>query len=148
MTDADIIDHNVSELLKPDATEVFGMKCRRVSCGSFSLCQKAKLKLLHGADEVDIFEVLAYFYIHTNDLTDCRRLLFDKSEGEDDGVSIAFKEAVYSWGDTLNILDIEQAIKVIVSMMEDATKGMVETDDKLSATKEKKTTEEESCPAP
>lgn len=145
MTDNEITEHNLTELLKPETVKVFGLECRRVTCGSFSLCQKAKLQLIHGANDVDIFEVLAFFYIHTHPLEDCRRLLFEKEK--EDGVSIAFKEAVYSWGDNIELQDMQEAVEIAATLLTDAAAGMVETDPTAEESLKKKS-KPEPCPIP
>jgi hypothetical protein len=142
MTDTEELDpkireSNLDELLRPTGDSIDSLTLSRVTCGTLSLCQFAKLSLLDGGDgEAELYDVLAFLFIHAEPQDRVRGLLF--SEGDQ------FRDAVLDFGGQFGFDAFQKLSDKVTGMLTDATSGMVEVDDmELEATEQKKTLGEE-----
>lgn len=117
----DIAEANLEELLKPTQDSLDDLQLARVTCGTLSLCQFAKLSILDGGDEAELYDVLAFLFIHSEKRETVRNLLF--TEGD------AFREAVLDFGDQFAFEDFHKLSTKVTGMLTNATNGMVEVDE-------------------
>jgi hypothetical protein len=122
------MSEDIEGLISPDVLNINGVQVRKPSAGSLALCDFAKLKMLSGTGtEFPFFEALAFFYIHSQPLTEVRKLIFDKSLGHsDNGTSIAFFNAVIDWGDEVELGSVNDMGDMITSMLQEAMSPKVE----------------------
>ena len=142
MSDQEIIDNNLVALAEGNSTEVKDLKLRQVTAGTLSLCSMAKLGILDAknTDDIDIFDVLAFMYIHSEDLSEARKLILPKGEKDDKGRPLQFVSAVLDWADKrMPMKDIGIYMDKMSDMMESAFGGAIEpiTSDSPSDSKKK-----------
>jgi hypothetical protein len=122
--------NDLVEMLSPDEDKIGDLKIKKPTAGTLSLCDFAKLKMTSGGiSEVPFFEAVAFFYIHSQDMSEVRGKLFDKSQGvTEDGCSLAFINAVTDWGDSVELGTIGEMGDKISSLLTEAMSPKVEPD--------------------
>ena len=85
------------------------LKLRPFTAGSLLICKKVGNKLITGGEsENPEFDILSFIYIHAGPLMEVRVNSYSKEK---------FWSAVLEWADKLNITDLEEAGKVIESII-------------------------------
>ena len=118
---AEIAEANLEELLKPTQDSLDDLQLTRVTCGTLSLCQFAKLSILDGDEDAELYDILAFLFIHSEKRDTVRQLLF--ADGD------AFREAVLDFGDRFAFEDFQKLSEKVTGMLTNATEGMVEVDE-------------------
>ena len=129
MKDEEIKDNNVIALAVGDDTEILNLELRQVTAGTLSLCSMANLGILDAKsnDDIDIFDVLAFMYIHANPLPEVRKLILPKGEKDEKNRPLAFVSGVLDWADkNMPMKDIGDYMDKMSEMMEQAFQGAVE----------------------
>lgn len=117
----EIAEANLEELLKPTQDSLDDLQLTRVTCGTLSLCQFAKLSILDGDEDAELYDILAFLFIHSEKRETVRQLLF--TDGD------AFREAVLDFGDRFAFEDFQKLSEKVTGMLTNATEGMVEVDE-------------------
>lgn len=122
------MSEDIINIIKPSEELYGGVKLRKPTAGTLSLCDFAKLRITQGGQSnVPFFEAIAFFYIHANKIDVVRGVLFDLSHGKDDeGRSISFVNAVVEWADNVELGTITQMGDKIGEMLADAMGAKVE----------------------
>jgi len=120
--------NDLVEMLSPNEDKIGGLKIRKPSAGTLALCDFAKLKMISGnVSEVPFFEAVAFFYIHSQDMSEVRGKLFDKTQGvTEDGCSLSFVNAVTDWADGVDLGTVGDMGDKIGELLYEAMKPKVE----------------------
>jgi hypothetical protein len=124
----------LDELLAPNHINVGGVKVRKPTAGTLSLCDFAKLKMINGSfSEVPFFEAIAFFYIHSQPLSEVRGKLFDSSLGlTENGCSLSFVNAVTDWADSVELGAVTEMGDTIGRLLTEAMSPKVEPSEESS----------------
>lgn len=122
------MSEDIVNVIKPSEELYGGVKLRKPTAGTLSLCDFAKLRITQGGQsDVPFFEAIAFFYIHANKVDVVREVLFDLSLGKDDeGRSISFVKAVVGWADDVELGTIADMGDKIGEMLSNAMGAKVE----------------------
>jgi|11_taG_2_1085331.scaffolds.fasta_scaffold00519_16 hypothetical protein len=126
------MSEDIKEILKPEEEEFAGIKLRKPTAGTLSLCDFAKLSMVTGQQtEFQMFEAIAFFYIHSKALKDARKSVLSAEDGFDaDGRSLKFVADVMDWADSVELGDVNKMGDKIGEMLNDALNPKVSpTDD-------------------
>lgn len=125
----------VEKMLAPSVEEYGSVKLRKPTGGTLSLCDFAKLRIVSGGvSEVPFFEAVAFFFIHSKPLEEVRGLLFNNKMGAgENGVSLAFTQAVIEWGDDVELGTMGEMGEKIGTMLQEAMTPHVEPSKKPKA---------------
>jgi hypothetical protein len=119
---------DITSVLQPEVETFGGIQLRKPTAGTLSLCDFAKLKITSGGmSEVPFFEAVAFFYIHSHQVKEVRKSLFDKSEGVDEnGCTLKFINSVLQWADDVELGSISEMGDKIGTMLSEAMSPKVE----------------------
>jgi len=120
--------NDLLEMLSPDEDKIGGLKIKKPSAGTLALCDFAKLKMISGnVSEVPFFEAVAFFYIHSQEMSEVRGKLFDNSQGvTGDGCSLSFVNAVTDWADGVDLGTVGDMGDKIGELLSEAMSPKVE----------------------
>lgn len=129
------MSEEIENIISPSVEEYGSVKLRKPTGGTLSLCDFAKLRIVSGGvSEVPFFEALAFFFIHSKPLEEVRGLLFNNEMGAgDNGVSLAFTQAVIEWGDEVELGSLGEMGEKIGGMLAEAMTPHVEPTSKKGA---------------
>lgn len=122
------MSEDIESIISPREEDFGSIKLRKPTAGTLSLCDFAKLKITSGGvSELPFFEAIAFFYIHSKNLMDVKKELFDFSMGKnEDGCSIKFVDSVVQWGDEVELGGIAEMGEKIGVMLSEAMSPKVE----------------------
>ena len=122
------MSEDIKAILKPDEEDFGNIKLRKPTAGTLSLCDFAKLSMVSGqATDVQFFEAVAFFYIHSLPLAEARKSVLDGSDGYDaDGRSLKFVNNVMDWSDSVELGSVNKMGEKIGEMLNDALSPQVE----------------------
>ena len=124
------------QIVGTDQVTIEGITLRKMTAGTFTLCDMANLSLVKGGTEHELFEMLAFLWIHNVDSQTARSTVFDLTMGEDSkGRSLLFVNTVMDWADNIPVSAYAKLAQTVGDMIEDSFKNAVVPDEKNEGNK-------------
>lgn len=109
LTEEEILSQSRSDAFIPKETSIKDVRLRPFTAGSLLICKKIGNRLITGGESEDAeFDILSFIYIHAAPIQQVRVNSYSKEK---------FWGAVLEWADKLKITDLEEAGKMIESII-------------------------------
>jgi hypothetical protein len=109
LTEEEILSQSRSDAFIPKETSIKDVKLRPFTAGSLLICKKIGNRLITGGESENAeFDILSFIYIHAAPIQQVRVNSYSKEK---------FWGAVLEWADKLKITDLEEAGKMIESII-------------------------------